>query len=125
MTDKYDETFWYDSVISIFLINRFNLVLKATYLTRLHRFKYNSPRRVNTPIPERRIGTIIQLFISILQFTWLTFASLREIPKGLLRWGNMEGGGEILQYYKKGKRKSKNNFRLNTAWKSHAKRYRA
>ena len=75
-------------------------------------------------MPERRIGTIIQLFISILQFTSLTFASLEKLPK-VCSDGVTWKGGETLQYYKKGKRKSKNNFRLNTAWKSHAKRYRA
>ena len=46
-------------------------------------------------MPERRIGTIIQLFISILQFTWLTFASLEKFPNVCSSGVTWKGEGNI------------------------------
>ena len=95
-----------------FLLNWFTLVLKATHLIRLHRFKYNSPRRVSKPIPERRIVTIIQLFISILQFTWLTFASLEKFPKVCSGGVTWKGAGKHCNITKRENVKVKTIFAL-------------
>ena len=110
MTGKYDKTLSYDSGMGFFLLNRFNLVLNVTYLTRLHRFTHNKPSRIDNPTPRRSTGAILELFISIVHLLALKFASLKRFLKVCLVGVKRKGEGKYCKCTKRENVKVKTNF---------------